>query len=210
MKNFASLLLLLASAWTGQASAQTYQCAGPSGMYVSSRPCPDAPPARPAGGAEAAKPKLYYGPAEEQPQQQPSRYYQPPVPTVSEAPSHLRYMSASCATMNDALRTAQSKGLKYETIQGMQNDYRKQCSEEEMNAMNKMSRDRYDAGREKRIANVEAQVSQVEEQGRNALKQQQCIEGRRILANKKARTDLTAGEKSDLVRFEENFRTRCG
>ncbi|MBU0893082.1 MAG: hypothetical protein KKH21_19655, partial [Gammaproteobacteria bacterium] len=38
---------------------------------------------------------------------------------------------------------------------------------------------------------------------------QQCAESRRILANKRARTDLTEGEKNDLRRFEEAFLARC-
>ena len=47
------------------------------------------------------------------------------------------------------------------------------------------------------------------EQERAALREQQCAESRRILTNKKARTDLTQGEKDDLARFETNFRARC-
>jgi selenocysteine-specific translation elongation factor len=112
--------------------------------------------------------------------------------------------------MNDALRTAQSKGLTYETIQQMQVDYRKRCSEEEQEARMKMSKDGWDKRVDQRQADREAQVSQAQEQNRTAAKQQQCIESRRILMNKNARNDLTEGEKADLARFEENFRARCG
>jgi hypothetical protein len=204
MKTIASLMFVMAAAWSAPAAAQaTFHCPGPSGTYVSSRPCPANTPAPPANSKSTSAP-IYYGPTPE-----PQQRYEAPAPRVSEAPNHLQYMSGSCASMNDALRTAQSKGLKYETIQQMQVDYRKQCSEEEQEARMKASREGLDKRVEKRQADREAQVSQVQEQQRTAAKQQQCIESRRIIANKKARTDLTEGEKADLARFEENFRSRC-
>ncbi len=45
---------------------------------------------------------------------------------------------------------------------------------------------------------------------RERLWQKLCDESRGILATKKRRTDLNDGEKAELLRFEENFRSRCG
>ncbi len=42
------------------------------------------------------------------------------------------------------------------------------------------------------------------------MREQQCGESKRILYTKRARTDLTEGGKSELRRFEENYRSRCG
>ena len=41
------------------------------------------------------------------------------------------------------------------------------------------------------------------------MREQQCAESRRILLAKRARTDLSQGEKDDLARFETNYRARC-
>ena len=48
------------------------------------------------------------------------------------------------------------------------------------------------------------------QQARSAQQSEQCAESFRILAKKKARTDLTPGEMDDLRRFEQNVATRCG
>ena len=47
------------------------------------------------------------------------------------------------------------------------------------------------------------------EQERASIRAQQCGESKRILFSKRARTDLTDGEKAELKRFEENYLARC-
>ncbi|MBK9235973.1 MAG: hypothetical protein IPO19_07875 [Rhodoferax sp.] len=87
----------------------------------------------------------------------------------------------------------------------MRKEYREQCSEEESEARSKMSRER----REDKQQRAGADKAEQRSRERTAIQQQQCGESKRILFTKRARTDLTDGEKADLQRFEDNYRSRC-
>lgn len=125
---------------------------------------------------------------------------------VGQAPAHLKYLSPRCASLNDALRTAQSRGLKYDTISQMQREYSQECAESESEANAQLSQDRKD----KKEKLIEAKKAESLDKERSLIQQQQCDESKRILYNKRARKDLTEGEKADLQRFEENYHSRCG
>ena len=142
----------------------------------------------------------YYGPSDSQ-----SRY-QPPMPSVGEAPRELKYMSPRCSALNDALRTASARGLSSSTIGTMRKDYGRECSEDEGEARSRLSEEMRDKSKQKR----EAQMAEAQDRDRAALRREQCGESKRILVTKRARTDLNDGEKAELKRFEENFRSRCG
>ena len=91
----------------------------------------------------------------------------------------------------------------------MRREYRRDCRDEERDAYSRLSGDRSARERQRRedekAALQEANAAR-EQEARFA---QQCAESRRILTNKRARTDLTEGEKNDLRRFEEAFMARC-
>lgn len=115
-------------------------------------------------------------------------------------------MNARCASLNDALRTAQARGLRYDTISTMRRDYQATCGDNESEARNQQARET----REARQQQVVDKQSQEAEQAQARLRAQQCEESRRILVNKRNRTDLTDGERTELARFEDNYRVRCG
>lgn len=163
--------------------------------------------ARTAAAAERARANSdgssgmrYYGPADAQPR------YQPPPASIGEAPAQLKYMSPRCSALNDALRTASARGLDSTTINTMRKDYGRECSEDEGEARSRLSEEMRDKSKQKR----EAQMTEAQLRDRAALRQEQCGESKRILVTKRARTDLNDGEKAELKRFEENFRSRCG
>lgn len=178
--------------WVACAPAQAqarYTCRWPNGtVTISDRPCTGTSPGM-----------VYYGPVE----QRSAPSY---VPKSGEAPEHLRYMSARCASMSDALRTASVRGLKSEAIAELQRNYQKECSDNEREAMVQYNAERAGQYRakqdEKQASAVRAQLSQQQ--------QQQCDESKRILYTKRKRTDLTEGEKAELQRFEDNYHARCG
>lgn len=175
--------LLLAAA----ASAQShYQCRTPGGsLYFSDRPCSG---------------QLVYGGRNEPPTPAPR------LPaSVGEAPKYLQYMSARCASLHDALRTASARGLKYETMNTMRRDYQAECGENEREARSQYDRDQ---GMDRQQKNAERQ-SQLVAQTQARLHEQQCEESKRILLAKRNRPDLNEGERAELKRFEENYRTRC-
>ena len=180
----ASLMLI-----SGSVAAQSrYACSSNGKTYQSTQPCP---------GSSGL---VYYGPTASQ------HSYEAPIPKVGQAPANLKYLSARCASLNDAIRTAPARGLKYDTISQMNREYSQECSESESEASTRMSQERRD---QKQQLN-DAKVTASQEKERASLREQQCGESKRILYTKRARTDLTEGEKSELRRFEENYRSRCG
>ncbi len=171
----------------GREVVQRYTCTSNGRTYASSQPCPSSGP-------------LYYGPVTSTPS------YEPKAAKMEQAPDTLKYLSPRCASLNDAIRTAPARGLKHDVIGEMNKEYRQQCSEDESEARSKMSRER----REDKQLRAEANQAEQQDRERSAIQAQQCGESKRILFAKRARTDLTAGEKSNLQLFEDNYRSRCG
>lgn len=182
---FSTLLVaLLVWASTGTDAQTLYTCNRNGRTYQSSQAC----------GAVGV-----YGPVTNQPT------YEPPLARSGQAPKHLLYMSPRCASLNDAIRTAPARGLKYDTISQMQREYSQECSDNESEARTRLSQDRDDQKRQATEANNNAKL----EKERASMREQQCGESKRILYAKRARTDLTEGEKADLRRSEETYRSRC-
>lgn len=181
---------LLGSAVAAQAQFR-YTCTINGRTVESSSPCP------------STTAPTYYGP---QPPVERRSTYTPPPPRIEAAPPQMKYLSGRCSSLNDALRTAPARGLKYETIETMRREYDNECRDEEMEARERLHNDKYAKVKQRR----EEEVENKKVQERTALQVQQCGESKRILASKRARTDLTPGEKADLQRFEENFKSRCG
>ncbi|MEO5669735.1 MAG: hypothetical protein ABIR26_03490 [Ramlibacter sp.] len=181
--------LMLASG--GLHAQARYSCRISNGSTViSDRPCPAASPG-----------VVYYGPDAS------SQYRQEqPLARIGEAPPHVKYMSARCASLNDALRTANARGLNSGTMATMQKDYRSECGENEQEAQALYSQEK-GAKVKQRRAEKEAEKLEVD---RASLREQQCGESKRILFTKRSRIDLNEGEKAELQRFEANYRARCG
>jgi hypothetical protein len=129
----------------------------------------------------------------------------PAIPSIGEAPAYLKYMGARCAALHDSIRTGPARGLSYETQSRARKDYLNDCREDEQEAQQALLRDQQDKKTQQR--NEKQAQNQVQERVR--MQGEQCGEAKRILKLKKARTDLSEGEKADLRRFEENYIARC-
>jgi len=142
-----------------------------------------------------------------------------------EEPAHVQYMSGRCRTLHNAINARSVPS--FEVMEGMRREYRRDCEEQESDARQRYYDERGDARRHKyddrRDARKQADEQykvqradvvadrRAQEGGRERSAQQsaQCAESYRILASKKARTDLSAGELNDLRRFEDNVAARC-
>lgn len=117
-------------------------------------------------------------------------------------------MSARCRSLSDTLRGG-SSGIQPDAYAGMRREYQRDCHDEESDASSRYSREQSEARKQRQEQEqqlrVAAQTSR-EEATRHA---EQCRESRRILTAKRARTDLTEGERKDLKRFEDAYETRC-
>lgn len=171
--------------------AQTrYACRLADGRTVASdRPC--------ASGQNLT----YYGPQTDRPNYGGSGY----SARQSGAPEYLKYMSPTCSSMHDAIRTSNARGVKAEAAEDARRNYSIECAANESEASRRLSTER----RDKIQAGQEAQRAEESNQRDAAVKAQQCGESKRILVAKRARTDLTEGEKGDLKRFEDTYKARC-
>ena len=207
------LAVACVAGWNSAQAQLSYTCRNGAGVaFQSSQPCASTSSPSSGYGSSSSSSSgnytgsnrggiTYYGPAET-----PAPRYQPPAPRVAEAPSHIRYMSARCASLSDAVRTAYARGLKPETVEDLRRNYRNECAENESEARTQQ----FQEGRDRKQQAKADAIADKQSRERTALQQQQCGESKRILATKRARTDLTEGEKTELQRFEDNYRSRCG
>jgi hypothetical protein len=174
------------------ASAQVYRCSSGSGTYISDRPCSGVPSGKlgMVGSTERRQDYSSSGTS----------------PSVAKAPEHLAYLSPECAQLNDAIRTAPARGLKYDVINDLHREYRRKCSEDERNAYQQLAQQQR-GERDARQSQIAAQQQQANENARN---REQCGELLRILtAKRRQEATMTPGEKADLQRFQANYEQRC-
>ncbi|MBK6592396.1 MAG: hypothetical protein IPG23_06445 [Burkholderiales bacterium] len=171
----------------GAQAQPRYTCTSNGRTYQSTQPCP-------GSGV------VYYGPSGTQ------TIYQTPIPKAPPPPANLKYLTPRCASLNDAIRMGPTNGLNYDTISQMRREYSLECSESESASNALMAQER----RDKKDQLTQAKNANKLDKERALIHQQQCGESKRILFSKRARTDLTDGEKAELRRFEENYNSRCG
>ncbi|WP_042424815.1 hypothetical protein [Comamonas granuli] len=188
----------------GAASAQTsYHCRDADGNnFVFSRPCPSGMRTT-AAAAGPARSSAYSS----------SSYASGGSGSFSRStrdePEHYQYLSERCRSLNQAMRTGYSRGLKQDVIADMRYEYERDCREQEREAYSKHASERRAREKERHEAEKTAQWQEQTSRESEARFLEQCAESRRILQAKKQRTDLTPGEQADLRRFEDNFLQRC-
>lgn len=162
----------------------SYTCTARNGMsYQSERACPSIS----VYGALPERPSTTY------------------IPKMGDAPEHLQYLSARCSSLSEGIRTGPARGVKHDVTSELRKTYQRECAEDEREAHAKLRARRDDAASAKKSSQ---QVAVLDQQ-RLKAKQQQCDESKRIIFNKKKRTDLTDGEQQELQRFIQNFKERC-
>jgi hypothetical protein len=177
--------IVLTSGWL---YAQTYTCRDNTGrVYQSSRACP-------------SPGLIYYGPTE-RPNSGGSTF----IPSVGQAPDHIEYMSPRCASLHDAMRTAPARGIKQPEMADMRREYSRDCAEDEGLARQKLLELRAGKRNEAKAAEQAKQLAAQQ----SKMSAEMCGELKRVIKNKKMRTDLTPGEIADLERSEQNYKGRC-
>jgi hypothetical protein len=138
-----------------------------------------------------------------------------PTPYVdqrSRQEEYLNQISDRCRTLHSALTQSNRNRItevEFKRLGKLRSDYEDSCRDEVMEAQENV-RNKADKQRKEKYEAVKTQKEQSAQKDReDAMSRQQCIESRRIIANKRTRNDLTSGELQDLNRFEENIRLRC-
>ncbi len=183
IKFFLTLCVLASTCLVAFGQAR-YSCTARNGVtYMSERACPSI---------------SVYGPMTERP----TNTY---IPKMGEAHEHLQYQSSRCSSLSEGIRTGPARGVKSDVTAELQRNYQRDCAEDEREARSKVSNLRREAAVEKKTSQQMAAMDQQKMQAR----QQQCDESKRIIFNKKKRTDLSEGEQQELQRFMQNFKERC-
>jgi hypothetical protein len=190
------LAALLVASGASLSSAQGYTCTRSNGTtFQSYQTCP------PTGF-------VYYGAQPSSPSDSAtSRSYD--YPKARPAPAELKYMSPECSSLSEGIRTGPSRGIKYDVIAQLQRDFEEKCRDNHSEALKTLQTEKKEKKQEEVASKQSAQkaVAQTkEEQDRRLV---QCAEMRKALANRRAKTDLTDGQKNDLIVFEERYQNRC-
>jgi hypothetical protein len=122
-----------------------------------------------------------------------------------DAPPWYPHLSGPCKSLNDAMRTAHQRGLRQDTRDGLRREWAQRCVEDEMNARRLLVGEVVGAVRTQQAARQEVALQNEQQQNKRA----QCDEMLRIIAAKRQRTDLTAGQRDDFERFQQRYQETC-
>ena len=190
MHAFLGLFLALLLGTTA-AHGQTYRCSSGSGTYFSDRPC--------AAGAPAKLGAI--GPV-----RAPAPAYSPPLPGAPRAQEHVRYLGAECASINEAIRTGPSRGVRYDVVYALQDEYRQKCGLEDQDARRQ--------ARDDEVKQLQTQVAQRDsakaQRRQTEAQSAQCLGMRDVISLKRRReSQLNAKEVEALRDLERSYNERC-
>lgn len=177
---------------THVAHGQTYRCTSGSATYYSDRPCPTVTPDK--LGA--------YGPL----RTMPSPHYSRSLPSAPKAQEHVQYLGAECASINEAIRTAPSRGVRGDVLQSLRDDYQQKCAWDDQDAR-KMARDK--ASQQMQARTTERQSALAQRRQAEA-QSSQCLGMRDVIASKRKRESLfDSKEVATLRDLERSYNERC-
>jgi hypothetical protein len=190
MHFFQVLTLLLLSIVPGLAAAETFRCTTNGRIYYSDRPCPVEPKLQAVGPRGTAY-----------------QAYVPPPPGAPRADEHLKYLSAECAGISEAIRTAPARGVRNsETLRGLHDEYQQKCAFDDREAWQHVQQDR-----SQQMRQHEAEKSAAVAERRQANdRQDRCAAMRDIIGVKRKReAQMQPPEVEALRSLEKTYNETC-
>lgn len=188
--------MLLSSVCTASL-AVTYRCTNGTTRYYSDKPCP-------AGDLRFVAPSGESGGSAYRSNGRNS--YQSTETSVARAPEHMKYLNGACAQLNDAIRTAPTRGLNYGVIAELRNEYERKCGEEDREARSQVRKDADQVRSDRRAEQNQKQREAEEAQARA----QRCAAMRDAIQSR--RRQLASMPAKDVAAFHEteaSFNERC-
>jgi hypothetical protein len=185
-------LMLLSACITSLAA--TYRCTSGSTRYYSDKPCPsgDLRLMGPSGDASTSRPSW--------------RSYQGGEVSVARAPDHMKYLNGECAQLNDAIRTAPTRGIGRGVINDLRNEYERKCGDEDRDARSQLRQDADQVRSQRR----DDQAMRKRDMEAAQAKAQQCEATRDALQSRRRRLDtMTPQDVSAFHDAEIAFNERC-
>lgn len=124
-------------------------------------------------------------------------------------PHHTFLPSVACKDLSEAIRTASARGVGAAGQQDLRKEWQQRCLEEDSIARTRYNEKQRAEQRERTENRQTADLRSARDREGQQARLEQCAEMRRNLAKRRERTDLNAGEKDDLQRFEASYRDRC-
>lgn len=176
----------------GSAFGQAYRCTSGSTTYLSDRPCASGASNKfggyGGGRTSAATP------------------YFPPTPGAPKAEEHVKYLGPECASINEAIRTGPSRGVRRDVIQSLNEEYRAKCSFEDQDARKQAQDDsaRHVRARLAERDSLKSQRQQAE------VRSAQCLGMKDVIGLKRKReSQLNETEVQALRNLEQAYNQRC-
>ncbi|UXH78856.1 hypothetical protein [Roseateles amylovorans] len=202
------LLLLLASLTSSICQAQTYRCNVNGSTYFSDRPCGSAAPQPPqpgklgtfgpAGGGNSNSGASNYGSSSYG-----SSSYSG---SVRKPPEYAQYLTSACAQLEEAIRTAPARGVRGDTLQGLNEEFRTRCNEDVQEAQRKFYQKRREQSQQRDDQRQQLAAAQAEQRRQD----EHCANMRAVIADKRAAmASLDARQKELLQQMQENYNLRC-
>jgi hypothetical protein len=183
-----ALSIAASSAW-----AQSYRCSVGDANYLSDRPCrPE--PNRTQIGAYGPTPSANTIP------------YSPPVPGAPRAQEYVKYLGSGCASIIEAIRTGPARGVRFDVVRALQEEYTQKCSLEDQDARSQWQQEK---SQQLQIKISERDQARNERQ-QSSLKADQCASIRDVIALKRRReAQLSPTEVTALRDLEKTYNERC-
>lgn len=176
----------------GAAYGQTYRCSSGSTTYLSDRPCSSGS-ANKLGGYGGSRASSGYP-------------HFAPTPGAPKAQEHVKYLGAACASINEAIRTGPSRGVRHDGVSALQEKYREKCSIEDQDAR-KQAQDDSAQKVQARVAERDSLKSQKQQA---EVRSAQCLGMRDVIGLKRKReSQLNETEVQALRSLEQAYNQRC-
>lgn len=136
-------------------------------------------------------------------------FYTCSVLAFSPPAEELPYMSAKCASMLEAQRTAPSAVRYQPSFRELQRNFQTECAENQALARQRLYEEKQQKRQTIAQENREQQRKKLLSENEARLQAAQCLEMRTALESRKKRPNLSEGEMRDLGLFEERYKARC-
>lgn len=188
-----SLVALAAALAAGAVQAQAYRCSNGNVIYYSDRPCSGPPPAK--MGA--------YGDGSRQAALPPGSSY---TPRPGKPQEHVKYLSAECSDIAEAIRTAPARGVRGDVVSGLREEYQQKCTLQDEEARRQQHQDERD--RSNRLRSERETLALQRDASRRQA--EQCNGMRDVIALKRSREkSLNETEVAALRALESSYNGRC-
>lgn len=173
-----SLVVICFISVASAAKAQMYRCSSGHGTYLSDRSC------------TSSSAPLYASPS----------------PSAPQAHEHIKYLSPTCASISEGIRTGPARGVKWDVIQGLHAEYREKCALEDQEARSRVSQEK-SAQHKEAVSQREARVRLQQDMQAQVAR---CASMRDVITLKRKREhELNPTEIQALRNLERTYNEQC-